>query len=203
MTFYFATIILTELLMLAMTIHVVGYSGFERRQKDWFVLTFLCIMMCAAEEYAVHCGLYDPSLSLMLTILTVIQFSTAPVLAMLFSGALGLEHQAKIAGIFFGINLAVETIAAPFGAIFYFNEAGYFRGQYFIIYEIFYIISMIYLIVGMNIAGNRFRHRDMGTIFMSLVILVAGILPMTFYKINITYVAIAIAATLLFLRLSN
>ena len=199
MSFYFATIILTELLMLAMTIHVVGYSGFERTQKDWFVLTFLCIMMCSAEEYAVHCGLYDISLSKMLTVLTVIQFSTAPVLAMLFTGALGLRHQAKIAGIYFAVNLAVEAIAAPFGLIFYFNESGYFRGQYFLIYEFFYVISLIYLIVGMSIAGKKFRHRDKGTILMILVILVAGIIPMTFFKLNITYVAIAIGASLCYI----
>ena len=199
MTFYFGTIILTELLMLAMSIHVIGYSGFDRKQKDWFVLTFLCIMMCAAEEYAVHCGVYDESFAGLLSVLTVIQFATAPVLAVLFSGALGLEHQSKVAACYFVLNLLIEGIAAPFGLVFYYDSVGYHRGSYFLIYEVFFVISLAYLIVCISIAGKRFRHRDMGTILMILVILVAGILPMTFFKVNITYIAIAIAASLCYI----
>ncbi len=199
MTFYLATVIITELLMIAMTIHVVNYSGFHKRQKEWFVLTFLCVMMCAAEEYAVHCGLYDPSVKGVLTVLTVIQFSTAPVLGMLFSGALGLDHQGEIAGVYFLINLCTEIFCAVFGWVFYYDDAGYSRGQYFIVYEIFYVVSLIYLIIAIVLTGKRFRHRDTVTIVMILVVLVAGILPMTFFKINITYMAIAIAACLCYI----
>ena len=48
----------------------------------------------------------------------------------------------------------------------------------------------------MVLVGRRFRHRDTGTIAMILVVLAAGILPMTVYKINIAYMAIAISASL-------
>lgn len=182
-----------------MTLHVLTYSGFKKIQKTWYILTFSAVMVCAAAEFAVHCGAYDQKYAIPLTILTVIQFSVAPILGILFIAALGLNHQAKVAIGFLGINLLIEIIAAPFGFIFSFGPSGYARGDGFIIYEIVYFISLIYLIIGIIIVGKRFRHRDAVTIISILVLLVAGILPMTFFKINITYIAIAIAASICYI----
>ena len=199
MTFYMSAIILTELMMIAMTLHVLHYSGFTREQKTWYLLTFSAVMLCSAAEFAVHCGAYDPKFAIPLTILTVLQFSVAPLLGVLFSGALGLPGQKKIAIWFIAINFAVETIAAPFGLVFSFGEDGYSRGRLFLIYEAFYFVSLVYLIVSMVRVGRRFRNRDTRTIAMILLILIAGIIPMTVFKLNITYIAIAIGASLCYI----
>lgn len=196
MTFYSCIIVLTELLMVAMTLHVLNYTGFTRVQKTWYLLTFLSVMLCAAAEFAVHCGYYQPSFALPLTLVTVFQFSVAPILGVLFSGALGLHHQSKIAVAFFSLNFVIEVLSAPLGWIFRFDQSGYFRGPYFWIYEAFYCFSMIYLVFSMVIVGRNFRHRDFWTICMIMVILVAGVLPMTLFKLNVTYIAIAIGASL-------
>ena len=193
--FYACLFILTELMMLAMTLHVVNYSGFTREQKAWFLLTFAAIFLCSGAEYAVHCGYYDPKYSLLLTIITVLQFSVAPILGVLFTGALGL-HQPKITIGFFVFNLIIEASAAPFGLIFCFGDEGYRRGDFFMVYMITYIFSLVYLLINMIIVAKRFRHRDKMTIVMILVILAAGIAPMTLYKVNVTYIAVAIAAIL-------
>ena len=97
MTFYMSIMLITELLMIAMTLHVINYSGFNRRQKNWFLTTFFAVMTCAAAEFLVHCGWYDVKFKIPLTIVTVLQFATAPLLGILFIGALGLKHQSKIA----------------------------------------------------------------------------------------------------------
>ena len=199
MTFYTGLTILTELFMLAMSIHVLRYSGFTGGQKAWFLLTFGTIMLCSAAEYAVHCGVYDPKFALPLTVVTVLQFSAAPMLGILFSGALGLSRMWKVALIFLGLNLTVEALAVPFGWVFYFDQSGYSRGAYFIIYEIFYFVSLLYLAVNMVRVGRRFRHRDTVTIAMILVVLAAGIVPMTLFQIHITYMAIAISASLCYI----
>lgn len=199
MTFYISTIILTELMMIAMTLHVITYSGFNKNQKTWYILTFASIMVCALCEFFVHCGYYDVKFKIPLTIITVIQFSLAPLLGVYFTGALGMHKQAQMASYFFSLNFFVEVILAPFGLIFVFDNEGYHRGDFFIIYEVFYFISLIYLVVSMIIVGNRFRHRDFFTIAMVFVILVAGIIPMTVAKINITYTAIAICASLCYI----
>ena len=196
MTIYAGITLLTELFMLAMTIHVIQYPGFTRVQKVWFLLTFLTVMFCSAAEFAVHCGTYDPRFALPLTILTVLQFSASPLLGILFTGALGVPRQQKITVVFLALNLLVEIAAAPFGWVFYFNQEGYFRGEHFFLYEVFYFFSLIYLLFSMFKVGRRFRHRDVITIVMILVVLVAGIVPMTIFKINITYMAIAISASL-------
>lgn len=199
MSFYTSAIILTELLMLAMTLHILNYAGFTRVQKNWFLLTFLSVMLCAAAEFAVHCGYYNPAFALPLTIVTVFQFSIAPLLGVLFTGALGLYRQAKIACLVFSLNCIIEIAAAPYGLIFSFLSSGYTRGPCFFLYESFYILSLIYLIISMVIVGRNFRHRDVWTICMILVILVAGILPMTLFQLNITYIAIAIGASLCYI----
>ena len=199
MTFYMSAIILTELMMIAMTLHVLHYSGFTREQKTWYVLTFAAVMLCSAAEFAVHCGKYDVKFAIPLTILTVLQFSTAPLLGVLFSGALGLPGQKKIAIWFFVANFVAETVAAPFGWVFSFGTDGYSRGKLFLIYEAFYFVSLVYLIVSMVRVGRKFRNRDTRTIAMILVILVAGIVPMTVFKLNITYIAIAIGASLCYI----
>ena len=199
MSFYTSTIIITELMMISMTLHVLHYSGFTKQQRNWYILTFVAIMLCAAAEFVVHCGIYSPSMAPLLTVVTVFQFSVAPVLAVLFTGSLGLHQQAKTSSLFFIVNLIVEIIAAPFGWIFYFDENGYSRGEYFVIYEVFYLLSLIYLIVSMAIVGRKFHRRDMRTIVMIIVVLAAGIIPMTFYKLNVTYIAIAISACLCYI----
>lgn len=199
MTFYTSVIIMTELMMIAMLLHVLNYSGFTKTQKTWYLLTFISIMLCAAAEYAVHCGYYNPAYKIPLTVITVLQFSISPLLGVLFTGALGLTKQAKFAIFFVSASAVAEIISAPFGLIFYFDENGYQRGNYFFIYGIFYFVSLLYLIVCMTFVGKRFRHRDAVTIIMILVILVAGIVPMTLYQLNITYIAIALSASLCYI----
>lgn len=198
-SFYMCAIILTELMMIAMCVHVIHYSGFTKTQKTWYLLTFASTMLCAAAEFAVHCGVYDERFAPVLTVLTVLQFSVAPLLAVLFSGSLGLNKQGINAVFFLSVNVLIETIAAPFRLIFYFDETGYHRGEYFIIYTFLFVISLLYLIANMFLVGKKFRHRDTRTIVMIVVILIAGILPMAFLKLNITYVAIAIAASLCYI----
>lgn len=196
MTFYLSVFILTELMMIAMVLHVAHYSGFTKTQKTWYLLTFIAIMICSGAEFAVHCGYYVPTMKLFMTILTVMQFSVAPMLGILFVGALGLDKQKKLAFIFLAINVIVETISAPLGWVFYFDDAGYHRGSLFLIYEAFYFLSLIYLVVGMVLVGRKFKNRDARTIIMVIVVLVAGIVPMTFYQIHVTYIAVAISSIL-------
>ena len=199
MDFYLSIVILTELLMLTMSVHVLFYRGFNKAQKGWFLATFITIMVCSAAEYAVHCGAYDPIFKIPLTILTVIQFSLAPIMAMLFSGALGLKYQGKIAVIFFGVNFLMEAVLAIFGKVFFFDDVGYQRGDLFILYEIFYAVSLVYLLVALVLVGKHFKHRDAATIVLILICLVGGVVPMTFFKINVAYLAIGIAASLCYI----
>ena len=49
------------------------------------------------------------------------------------------------------------------------------------------------------LVGKKFSHRDSSTIAMILVVLIAGIIPMTFNKINVTYLAVAISSSLCYI----
>ena len=199
MTFYISITIITEVLMLTMIFHVMGYSGFVKGQKSWYIFTFSCIMLCSAAECLVHCGYYDPKFKIILTLVTIIQFSLAPLLGILFIGALGLKNQRKIGTVFLIMSFIVEVVCAPFKAIFYFNDEGYFRGEFFFIYSIFFFSSLVYLIVCMFIVGRRFKKRDFSTVLMILAILISGILPMAINKLNVAYLAIAVSSCLCYI----
>ena len=196
MSFYTAATIIIVILMIAMTIHVVNNSVFNRHQKGWFIATFAAISFCALAEYAIHCGYYDYKFAIPLTILSVLQFAVAPTFAMLFAGALGLKHQGRIAAGYFAFCLITEIVCAPFKWIFYFDEEGYHRGPFFLVYAITYFASLAYIIVMLFIASKKFRHRDIGTIVMVLVVLVAGIVPMSIWQLHIAYVAVGVSACL-------
>lgn len=196
MNYYSGMTLLLVILMIAMIIHVLNYSGFNKVQKGWFIATFATIAFCASAEYALHCGYYNSAFRVPLTILTVLQFSLAPCFSMLFAGALGLKYQDKIALGYFLFCLLVNTICAPFGWIFTFKATGYDRGPAFLIYEITYFLSLAYILVVLYLAGRNFHHRDRITILMILVVLAAGIVPMTINKLHIAYVAVGISSCL-------
>ena len=199
MSLYSSVTLLIIMLMIANSIHVLTYSGFNKKQKIWFIVTFVSIAFCAAAEFGVHCGYYYNSLKVLLYILTILQFSIAPCFAMLFAGALGIRKQGRVAIAVFAVGLISELICAPFGWIFFFNDAGYSRGNAFIIYEALYFASLIYLIVILIIVGRRFKHRDSSTIIMILLVLAAGIIPMTIFKVHVAYLAVAISSVLCYI----
>lgn len=201
MTLYAGAILLTELMMLAMTFHILDYSGFSRAQKQWYLLTFCAIMFCAGAEFAaIHFNSRGPAFVLPLTVITVLQFSLTPLLPVFFSGALGMRKEATYVGAFFSLNALAEILSAPFGWIFYFDQNGtYVRGAGYLVYEAFYLLSLVFLIISLILVGKRFRQRDRWTITMVLIIMVAAILPLILYKIYTDYIGIGLCACLCYI----
>ena len=193
--YYTASTVMVVLLMAAMIVHVIFYTGFNRKQKAWFIATFSTVIFCSSAEYAIQCGYYDNIYKIPLTILTVLQFAIAPCSAVLFAGALGLKHQTKMVFICFGICLLIGIICAPNEWVFRFDPVkGYQRADAFIVYLITYFISIAYLIVTLFIVSKKFNHRDIATIIMVLVVLGVGIGLMAALELHIGYVTVGIAA---------
>ena len=201
MTLYVGVIILTELLMITMTIHVIGYSGFTKKQKTWYILTFVSIMFSAAAEcIAIQYDARGAAFRIPLTVLTVLQFSLTPFLPVFFAGALGMHREAKFVGVIFSVNVLVEVVSAPFGWIFYFDSVGkYVRGEYYILYELFYVVSLLFLVIGLFFVSRRFQRRDVTTIVMVVVVMVSAIIPLILYKIYTDYLGIAMSACLCYI----
>ena len=201
MTLYTGTIILTELLMAAMSLHVLTYKGFTAQQKRWFILTYCTIMLCAYTEFlAIHFNEHGPSFVRPLTIATVIQFSLTPMLPVFFAGALGMRDMARKVSVLFLVHVLIEIASAPFGLIFCFDQNGkYFHSTYYFVYESFYILSMGFLIVSLFIVGRRFRNRDICTIFMILVVMLAAVLPLILFHVYTDYIGIGISACLCYI----
>ena len=199
MDYYASATLILVVLMVTMIIHVLNYSGFNKTQKTWFVLTFSAITFCALAEYSLHCGYFDPMFKIPLTILTVLQFAIAPCFAMLFAGALGLKNQKLAVLISLGICLTIGIICAPFGWVFYIDDAGYHRGPAFFIYEITYFGSLVYIIGSLIVIGKKFAHRDLGTIIMILIIIAAGIVPMTIFQLHVAYIAVGVSSVICYI----
>ncbi|MCR5088281.1 MAG: HD domain-containing protein [Oscillospiraceae bacterium] len=201
MTLYTGVILLTELMLFTMAVHVLNYSGFTRIEKKWYLITFLSIMLCAgAEWFALTFDARGAGFVFPLTVITVVQFSLTPLLPVFFAGALGMHRGAKVAGIVFSLNALAELFSAFTGWIFRFDENGtYIRSHYYFIYEAFYIVSLIFLVVALVIVGKRFKKRDIFTIVMILVIMVTAILPLILKKIYTDYLGIGICACLCYI----
>ena len=201
MTLYTGAILLTELLMVSMVFHVFSYPGFMPVEKRWYLFTFITVFLCAGAEYlAKQYDAQGPACSLPLTVITVIQFSLSPMLPVFFVGALGMRRLAICAGALFSLQALAEIVSAPFGWIFCFDAAGkYVRGPYYIIYEAFYLLSLIFLIVSLNLVGRRFKRRDLSTIIMVFVLLIAAILPLILFKIYTDYLGIGMGASLCYI----
>ena len=199
MDYYASATLILVVLMVTMIIHVLNYSDFNKTQKTWFVLTFSAITFCALAEYTLHCGYFDPMFKIPLTILTVLQFAIAPCFAMLFAGALGLKNQKLAVLISLGICLTIGIICAPFGLVFYIDDAGYHRGPAFFIYEITYFGSLVYIIGSLIVIGKKFAHRDLGTIIMILIIIAAGIVPMTIFQLHVAYIAVGVSSVICYI----
>lgn len=201
MTLYAGAIALTELLMVAMVYHVAHYPGFKKVEKRWYLLAFISVFFCAGAEFIAKqfdaCG---PSFVVPLTILTTIQFSLSPVLPAFFVGALGLYRPAIVVGTVFSLHAIIEIVSAPFGLIFYFDETGkYIHGDFYIIYEIAYLISIVFLIFSMVIVSTRFKRRDMPTVIMVFVLMAAAIAPLLLFKIYTDYVGIGLCSVLCYI----
>ena len=201
MTIYMGAILLTELLMLTMIFHVLHYPGFTKVEKRWYLCTFAAIFLCAgAECVSVHLDGHGPAFALPLTILDTVQFSFCPLLPALFVGALGMRRQAIVAGTVCCVHALVELVSAPFGWIFYYDSMGnYVRGEYYIIYESVYILSLAFLIVCLIAAGGRFKKRDLATILMVFVVMAAAIVPLVLFKVYTDYLGIGMSAALCYI----
>ena len=118
--YYTAATVLVILLMITMVIHILNYSGFNKKQKFWFTSTFAVITFCALAEYAIQCGYYNDVFKIPLTILTILQFAAAPCVTILFAGALGLRHQKKI------LPMIQRVILIPLRLQFYMVQLQFF-----------------------------------------------------------------------------
>jgi len=201
MDLYATVIVLTVLLMVAMTFHVMQYSGFDAQQKRWYATFFLSILLCASAEYIGNTyNAVGPNLQLPLTILTVFQFSVSAMLPLFFARALGLVELFRSIRILFVLHAIFEIVAAPFGWVFYYDAAGaYVRGPYYSIFTAFYFYGIIILVVSLVLTGNRFYKRDTGTVVMAFIISVAGLVPMVLFEVYGEYVGIADCAMLCYI----
>ena len=198
---YMGAIVLIELLMLTMTFHVQRYPGFTQVEKRWYIATFAAVFICGgAEMISIWFDGRGPAYALPMTVLTVLQFSVSPLLPVFFVGALGMRRQAGIAASVFSLHVLAEIVSAPFGWIFYCDANGtYFRGGQYIIYEAFFIISLVFLIVCLVIVGRRFKKRDFHTIIMVFVVMAAALLPLILYKVYTDYLGIGMCASLCYI----
>ena len=83
---------------------------------------------------------------------------------------------------------------------FYYDALGtYIRGTYYGLYQACFISSLVFLIVCLVIVGRRFRHRDLFTIIMILVVMAAALLPLLLSKVYTNYLGIGMCASLCYI----
>ena len=163
--------------MFTMVLMAKANTTLSPKAKFWFIMTFLGIAlgMCAEltrgflEIYPISNTLYK--------IITLLEFVITPMLPIPLSIACGIKKTVVPVSILMGLHGLLEIILLNTGLIFSVSgNSVYHRGQFYIIYIISYIVSLIYLIVVFFFISKRFKNRNSFVLVASLIVIFAGII---------------------------
>ena len=148
------------------------------RKKIWFIVTFVGISFGATAEFVRTLLEIHPMSSGLYKVVTLLEFSITPIMPVPLSLACGIKKQAHYVGALMMLHAVVEIALMNTGAVFSINENGkYSRGDYYAIYIMAYILSLLYLIFVFYYISKRFRNRNLFILISAVMIIFAGIIP--------------------------
>lgn len=175
---YSVMILICVLSMFTMSMLVRCNVTLTTKAKMWFIITFIGITFGMTAEFirAVH-DIY-PIPNDLYKIITLAEFCITPILPIPLSLACGIKKPAVPAGAILFMHVVLEIVLVDSGAVFNIDINGiYNRGDYYIIYVLSYVFSLLYLILVFYFISKRFRNRNLIILLASLVVIFAGIIP--------------------------
>lgn len=175
----YGVMILICILSLITTSMLVKYNvTLSFNTKMWFIVTFIGISLgMTAEFFRAFMESYPMSNTLYRSV-TLIEFCITPVMPIPLSLACGIRKPAFYCSALMMLHIIIEIALVSSGAVFTINENGkYSRGEYYIIYILSYVISLLYLVFVFCYISQRFRNRNLFILIAAVVVIFAGIIP--------------------------
>ena len=202
---YYVMIAVVLMSMLTLMHHVGQNKGLSIKSRKWLCISLLTIMIGATTECigTYMDGKNVPAALQIFIILT--EFCTTPYISAFIAIAIGAGKQALFITVLMSLHTLAEVICIPWGYIFYIEKGGYYRrGPLYGIYVFSYSISVAFLIFTAAYLSRRFRRRDRGTLILSLLVLMTGVLPSVLNVSDETsFLGVSTMAILLYVYYSN
>ena len=205
MSLYYTFVILiavgTAFIMMLVT-H--GNVMLSREKKSIFTLLFAFIALGAFCEWAaLAIQGQGPSVSWLVIILKTVEFSVTPSVCVLYSCVYDNRPEKLIfaAKAFIGLHALLECFLAPFGIIFYCDADGvYHHGVAYGVYVFAYMVSALFMVFAVKYSSTTFQYRNRRLPWLCLTLVGIGTFIQLFdSSVRIVWVALAIAATILYL----
>ena len=191
--------VFTSLIMVA-----VSFSNamLPKREKNLFICLFLSIIAASLCEWggvALNGG--GPEVRFFVALLKATEFSLAPSLAILYAAAITPNSKSlRIAMVCAVTHAATEWALAPFGVVFYIDDAGvYHHGSAYLFYIAAYAASALYLLNATRQFTKtlQYRNRHLPWFIMAFVgVCVVG--QMVHSETRTVWLGLVIGATLLY-----
>ena len=156
---YCVLISICILSMLTMVLMAKANTTLSPKAKFWFIITFLGIALGMCAELTREFLEFHPISNTLYKIITLLEFIITPMLPIPLSLACGIKKTVIPVSILMGFHGLLEIILLNTGLIFSVSgNSVYHRGDFYIIYIISYIISLIYLIIVYFFISKRFKN---------------------------------------------
>lgn len=203
---YTVTILICIISMIILTIDVGKNTILNKKDIKWFRATFILAAIGACCEYfGVFFDKMENSPVRLHWLITFIEFSLSPFLALCLARSAGMQRKLKPMFALMGINVILEIVSLFTGIIFYIDLNGtYQRGDYYWIYLLFCGISFAYILIAFIQIGIRSKIRNLVNIILIACITIIGQVANAIDgNINSGYSSICVTATLLYICLQN
>lgn len=203
MSFYSAIILLTVLAMLVMLISTLLNSSLTKKNKSYAILFLCAIILCSICEWAGVMLDGRDGFRFLHIFVKLIELSVAPFLGVLPIFAIREQKTNKIdviINIILALNIVLELVSSFIGFIFYVDDNNvYYHSSCYFIYLMAFSIGIIYFCVNIILASkNKRKKYSIPNLLVVLFVIISVIIQLVDSSIMIDWLAIGIAAIMLF-----
>jgi len=204
--FYTAIIGIDVFYLLIMALISNTNTIMQRRERNVFVSTFLLLIVVNVAEWAgFTLNNADPSLIKLHAFVKAIEYSTGPFVAVYLGSSLGHRRPPKVITILLVLHTLLEIASMFFGFIFTVGADNvYHRAEWYPIYILAYIGSIVYLFVNVILMELEYQRRN-GILMMLIclfLVFCSGI-QIVWSGIRVAWMTTGMAAGLFYLCYGN
>lgn len=189
-----------------LAISVLSYMVYQNeiidaKMKRYFLLAIgVTILVTASEIGTVYFEGTGKSMRICYTIFNVIGFSISPIIPVLLSAAF-CNRRFSFKNLFtipLVINFVFTVLSPKFNLIFNISSQNtYERGNYFIVYIISYISSMLVLLKETVKATGRYENKNRFTLYLIFVFIFIGTtIQILMPDVHTTWISVSLAMTI-------
>ena len=198
--YYTAIIFLNIFAMVTVQVCLKNSNTLTKKRKNLFCALFNVIIVASACEWM---GNYlqgsGESTRILHIVVKSIELSVAPSIAFLVAWIIGKKPK-KIVYMYLAVHAALEILSGIFGFIYHVDEnSNYTHGEFYWIYMIAYLISIIYCIFVVFSSVKRYQYNGIISFLLVVAFMLVGIaIQMYNSDLKVDYITLGIASIMLY-----